>query len=68
MIDTAKALAAADPPCRVAAIPTTLPSDPDGVIAALPSSLQELYNGYPVTVYKSAFASWKPKSASNKAS
>jgi ribose transport system substrate-binding protein len=47
-------------------IPTTLPSDPDGVIAALPSSLQALYNGYPVAVYKSAFASWKPKSASNK--
>jgi ABC-type sugar transport system substrate-binding protein len=47
-------------------IPTTLPSDPDGVIAALPSSLQTLYNGYPTTVYKSAFASWKPKSASNK--
>jgi len=48
------------------AIPTTLPSDPDGAIAALPSSLQALYNGYPVAVYKSAFASWKPKSASNK--
>src|ERR1700677_321886 len=47
-------------------IPTTLPSDPDGVIAALPSSLQTLYNGYPTTVYKSAFASWKPKSSSNK--
>jgi ABC-type sugar transport system substrate-binding protein len=47
-------------------IPTTLPSDPDGVIAALPSSLQTLYNGYPTTVYKSAFASWKPKSAANK--
>src|SRR5580700_2051063 len=47
-------------------IPTTLPSDPDGVIAALPSSLQTLYNGYPTTVYKSAFASWKPKSATNK--
>jgi ABC-type sugar transport system substrate-binding protein len=47
-------------------IPTTLPSDPDGVIAALPSSLQTLYNGYPTAVYKSAFASWKPKSASNK--
>ena len=28
-----------------------------------PSSLQALYNGYPTTVYKSAFASWKPKSA-----
>jgi len=36
------------------------------VIAALPSSLQTLYNGYPTTVYKSAFANWKPKSASNK--
>jgi len=47
-------------------IPTTLPSDPDGAIAALPTSLQSLYNGYPTAVYKSAFASWKPKSASNK--
>jgi ABC-type sugar transport system substrate-binding protein len=47
-------------------IPTTLPSDPDGAIAALPTSLQTLYNGYPTAVYKSAFASWKPKSASNK--
>jgi ABC-type sugar transport system substrate-binding protein len=47
-------------------IPTTLPSDPDGAIAALPSSLQTLYNGYPTPVYKSAFASWKPKSATNK--
>ena len=47
-------------------IPTTLPADPDGVIAALPSSLQALYNGYPTTVYKSAFANWKPKSAANK--
>jgi len=47
-------------------IPTTLPSDPDGVIAALPSSLQTLYNGYPTTVYKSAFARWKPKSSGNK--
>ena len=27
---------------------------------------QRLYNGDPVPVYKSAFASWKPKSASNK--
>jgi ABC-type sugar transport system substrate-binding protein len=47
-------------------IPTTLPSDPDGVIAALPASLQSLYDGYPTAVYSSAFASWKPKSASNK--
>ena len=47
-------------------IPSTLPSDPDGVLAALPSSVRSLYNGYPVGVYKSAFASWKPKSASNK--
>jgi ribose transport system substrate-binding protein len=47
-------------------IPNTLPSDPDGVLAALPSSIRGLYNGYPVTVYKSAFASWKPKSSSNK--
>jgi ABC-type sugar transport system substrate-binding protein len=47
-------------------IPSTLPSDPDGVLAALPSSISSLYNGYPVAVYKSAFASWKPKSSSNK--
>jgi len=47
-------------------IPTTLPGDPDGVIAALPVSLQSLYNGYPTAVYKSAFANWKPKSAANK--
>jgi ABC-type sugar transport system substrate-binding protein len=47
-------------------IPTSLPSDPDGVLAALPDSVRGLYNGYPVPVYKSAFASWKPKSASNK--
>jgi ABC-type sugar transport system substrate-binding protein len=47
-------------------IPTTLPSDPDGVLAALPASLRALYNGYPTGVYKSAFASWKPASATNK--
>ena len=47
-------------------IPTTLPSDPDGVIAALPASLRTLYNGYPTAVYSSAFASWKPKSTANK--
>jgi len=45
-------------------IPTTLPSDPDGVLAALPSSLRALYNGYPTPVYKSAFATWKPTSSS----
>jgi ABC-type sugar transport system substrate-binding protein len=61
---TASASAASATSCGT--IPTTLPSDPDGVIAALPSSLQTLYNGYPTTVYKSAFANWKPKSASNK--
>jgi ABC-type sugar transport system substrate-binding protein len=47
-------------------IPTSLPGDPDGVLAALPASVRSLYNGYPVSVYKSAFASWKPASASNK--
>jgi ABC-type sugar transport system substrate-binding protein len=47
-------------------IPTTLPSDPDGVLAALPADVRALYNGYPVAIYKSAFASWKPKSAANK--
>ena len=47
-------------------VPTTLPSDPDGVLAALPASLRALYNGYPTGVYKSAFASWKPKSAASK--
>jgi ABC-type sugar transport system substrate-binding protein len=44
-------------------IPTALPSDPDGALAALPASVRALYNGYPVPVYKSAFASWKPKSS-----
>jgi ABC-type sugar transport system substrate-binding protein len=47
-------------------IPSTLPSDPDGVVAALPASLQALYNGYPTAVRKSAFASWKPKSGAGK--
>lgn len=49
-----------------AAVPTRLPSDPDGVLAALPASLRALYNGYPTGVYKSAFANWKPASAANK--
>jgi len=61
---TSTATAAAATSCGT--IPTALPSDPDGAIAALPTSLQSLYNGYPTTVYKSAFASWKPKSTSNK--
>jgi ABC-type sugar transport system substrate-binding protein len=47
-------------------IPTALPSDPDGVVTAMPASLRALYNGYPTGVYKSAFASWKPASGSNK--
>jgi ABC-type sugar transport system substrate-binding protein len=47
-------------------IPTTLPADPDGVLAALPAGVRALYNGYPVGVYKSAFASWKPRSGSGK--
>jgi ribose transport system substrate-binding protein len=47
-------------------IPAALPSDPDGVLAALPGSVRALYNGYPVPVYKSAFTNWKPTSASNK--
>jgi ABC-type sugar transport system substrate-binding protein len=45
-------------------VPTSLPSDPDGALASLSSSLQALYDGYPTTVYKSAFANWKPSSAS----
>jgi ABC-type sugar transport system substrate-binding protein len=61
---TAGSSAAAAGACGT--IPTTLPSDPDGVLAALPASLRALYNGYPTGVYKSAFASWKPKSAANK--
>jgi ribose transport system substrate-binding protein len=36
------------------------------VLAALPASVRALYNGYPVGVYKSAFASWKPASKTNK--
>jgi ribose transport system substrate-binding protein len=47
-------------------IPTELPTDPDGVVAALPANLKALYNGYPTAVYKSAYASWKPKSSANK--
>src|ERR1700691_3302718 len=51
---------------KCGSVPSSLPSDPDGVLAALPASVRALYNGYPVSVYKSAFASWKPKSVSNK--
>ncbi len=47
-------------------VPAVLPPDPDGALAALPASLRALYNGYPAGVYKSAFASWKPKSAASK--
>jgi ribose transport system substrate-binding protein len=61
---TAGSSAAAAGTCGT--IPTTLPSDQDGALAALPASLRALYNGYPTGVYKSAFASWKPKSAANK--
>jgi ABC-type sugar transport system substrate-binding protein len=60
------ASAAAAPAGKCGTIPATLPKDPGGVIAALPASLRALYNGYPTGVYKSAFASWKPKSAANK--
>ena len=56
--------AAATTSGKCGTIPTTLPSDPDGVLAALPASVRALYNGYPVAVYKSAFASWKPTSSS----
>jgi len=51
---------------KCGSVPTTLPGDPNGVLAALPASLRTLYNGYPTTVYKSAFANWKPRSASSK--
>jgi ABC-type sugar transport system substrate-binding protein len=47
-------------------IPNDTAADPDGVLAALPSSVKALYNGYPTAVYKSAFASWKPSSSTNK--
>lgn len=47
-------------------IPSDSPSDPDGVLAKLPSSVQALYNGYPTAVHKSAFANWKPSSTTNK--
>lgn len=59
---TGSASTSADSKCGT--IPTALPSDPDGVLTSLPASLRQLYNGYPTTVYKSAFASWKPKSGS----
>ena len=45
-------------------VPTSLPSDPDGVLTSMPSGLRALYDGYPTPVYKSAFASWKPSSSS----
>jgi ABC-type sugar transport system substrate-binding protein len=48
------------------AIPTDTPSDPDGVLAALPSDVRALYNGYPTAIHKSAFAAWKPTSGTNK--
>ncbi|MBR7827780.1 substrate-binding domain-containing protein [Actinospica sp. MGRD01-02] len=47
-------------------IPTDSPKDPDSVLSSLSSSTRALYNGYPVSVYKSAFADWKPKSGTNK--
>jgi ABC-type sugar transport system substrate-binding protein len=47
-------------------IPTDNPSDPDGVLAALPSDIKTLYNGYPTAIHKSAFAGWKPTSGTNK--
>ncbi|HTJ71042.1 MAG TPA: substrate-binding domain-containing protein [Actinospica sp.] len=47
-------------------IPTNNPSDPDSVLSSLSASTKALYNGYPVTVHKSAFANWKPKSSTNK--
>jgi ABC-type sugar transport system substrate-binding protein len=47
-------------------IPTSEPSDPDGVLSSLSASTKALYNGYPVAVHKSAFADWKPKSSTNK--
>src|SRR5580693_1862988 len=47
-------------------IPTTLPSDPGGVLSGLPASVSALYNGYPTPVYKSAFATWKPRSPGDK--
>jgi ABC-type sugar transport system substrate-binding protein len=59
---TGSASTSADSKCGT--IPTSLPADPDAVLASLPSSLRELYNGYPTPVYKSAFAKWKPKSGS----
>jgi len=59
---TGSASTSADSKCGT--IPTSLPADPDGVLASLPSGLRELYNGYPTPVYKSAFARWKPKSGS----
>jgi ABC-type sugar transport system substrate-binding protein len=45
-------------------VPTKLPQDPDGVLAALPSQYQSLYNGYSTPVYKSSWANWKPTKTS----
>lgn len=42
-------------------IPTKAYSDPDGVVASLPSDIKSAYDGYTTTVYKSVWANWKPK-------
>jgi ribose transport system substrate-binding protein len=38
-----------------------MPSDPDGVLAKLPASVQASYNLYPQAVHASAWSNWKPK-------
>ncbi|MFZ0387237.1 MAG: substrate-binding domain-containing protein [Solirubrobacteraceae bacterium] len=43
--------------------PTQMPADPDGVLAKLPKSVQASYNLLGGTVYKSAWANWKPRHA-----
>lgn len=44
-------------------VPTIAPKDPDGVLASLPANARAWYNAYPVGVYKSQWADWKPKHA-----
>jgi ribose transport system substrate-binding protein len=51
---------AAAPTTGCGSIPTQMPDDPDGVLAALPKEVQGAYNLFPQAVRASAWADWKP--------
>lgn len=48
-------------PACVPSVPASLPNDPDGVAASLTGAAKAAMGGYPGTVYKSPWASFKPK-------